>query len=212
MSTKFAGLSGRSNFQANRPANNNWIAIRFCLTLEPVPGFKLSAVRSKDGTKSTLYAGELAHLAGVSTDTLRHYERSGLMVAAPRSASGYRLYPSDALHRVRLIRGALSIGFSTDELSAILRERDRGGAPCQRVRRLAREKLNTLKTQLRNLKVRERQLRKILIRWDQLLRKTRRGAPAGLLESLIGVQPRSVAPDNRLRRIARHRVKGEERK
>jgi DNA-binding transcriptional MerR regulator len=88
-----------------------------------------------------MHSSELARLAGVSTDTLRYYERLRLLPAAPRSASGYRLYPAQALDRVRVIRGALAIGFSVRELTAILAERDRGGAPCQWVLVLAREKL-----------------------------------------------------------------------
>jgi len=77
-----------------------------------------------------MHSGELARLAGVSSDTLRYYERQRLLPDVPRSASGYRLFPPEALARVRLIRGALSIGFSVRELAAIFGERDRGGVPC----------------------------------------------------------------------------------
>src|SRR5437899_6110658 len=54
-----------------------------------------------------LRSGELARRAGVSPDTLRHYERRGLLPRPQRSAAGYRLYSPEALARVRLIRGAL---------------------------------------------------------------------------------------------------------
>src|SRR5947209_17576098 len=79
-----------------------------------------------------LRSGELARQAGVSPDTLRHYERRGLLPPPQRSAAGYRLYSNEALGRVRLIRGALSTGFTVNELGAILADRDRGGAPCRR--------------------------------------------------------------------------------
>ena len=91
-------------------------------------------------TKSTRHyfrSGELARLAGVSTDTLRHYERKGLLKRARRSANGYREYLATDLDRVRLVRGALGIGFTLDELARILSVRDRGGAPCRQVRALA---------------------------------------------------------------------------
>jgi len=102
-------------------------------------------VRSKVSTTQPMHSSELARLAGVSTDTLRYYERLRLLPTAPRSAAGYRLFPAQALDRVRLIRGALAIGFSVRELTTIFAERDRGGAPCQRVLLLAREKLATSK-------------------------------------------------------------------
>ena len=60
-----------------------------------------------------MHSSELARLAGVSTDTLRYYERLRLLPTAPRSAAGYRLFPAQALDRFRLIRGALAIGATT---------------------------------------------------------------------------------------------------
>jgi DNA-binding transcriptional MerR regulator len=91
-----------------------------------------------------LRSGELARLAGVSTDTLRHYERRGLIAAPGRSGNGYREYPSEALDRVRLVRSALAVGFTLDELVDILAVRDRGGAPCRRARALLEEKLEAV--------------------------------------------------------------------
>src|SRR5215831_18816191 len=71
----------------------------------------------------TLRSGELARLTGVSRDTLRLYERRRLLPVQSRSASGYRLYGPAAAHRVRLIRAALSIGFTIEEC---LQDRNRG--------------------------------------------------------------------------------------
>jgi DNA-binding transcriptional MerR regulator len=58
-----------------------------------------------------------------------------------RTDSGYRRYPPEAVARVRLVRRALTISFTLDELASVLSERDRGGAPCQRVRTLVTERL-----------------------------------------------------------------------
>lgn len=118
---------------------------------------------------------ELARLAGISTDTLRYYERLRLLPAAPRSAAGYRQFPAEALTRVRLIRGALAIGFSVRELAAIFAERDRGGAPCHRVRALAARKLAAVETCLRDLQSWRRELKSTLADWDRLLQKAPRG-------------------------------------
>src|ERR1043166_3504641 len=91
-----------------------------------------------------LGSGELAALAGVSKDTLRFYERRRLLPNPRRAANGYRRYPAAALGRVRMIRAALSIGFTVNELASVLRVRDAGGTPCREVRRLAGEKLERL--------------------------------------------------------------------
>jgi DNA-binding transcriptional MerR regulator len=146
-------------------------------------------VRSNVSTNQPMHSSELARLAGVSTDTLRYYERLGLLPAAPRSASGYRLFPAHALHRVRLIRGALAIGFSIRELSEILAERDRGDAPCQRVLMLAREKLATVEASLRDLQIWRRELKTTLAGWERQLRKTPRGQRADLLEIFVASHP-----------------------
>ena len=138
-----------------------------------------------------MYSGELARLAGVSTDTLRYYERRHLLPVAPRSASGYRLFPPDAVARLRLIRAALSIGFSVSELTAIFGERDSGGAPCSRVRALAADKLAAIEEQLRDLRSRRRELKTTLAEWDRLLGQTPRGHRAGLLEAFAVSHPTS---------------------
>jgi DNA-binding transcriptional MerR regulator len=101
--------------------------------------------------KRTLRSGELAKLAGVSSDTLRLYERKGLLSKAPRSPNGYRAYPPDALERIHLVRAALAIGFTLDELAEILARRDRGRSPCVLVRDLASEKLRNLEEHVRQL-------------------------------------------------------------
>ena len=96
----------------------------------------------------TLRSGELARLTGVSRDTLRLYERRGLLPAPTRSESGYRRYDAAAAHRVRLIRAALSIGFTIDELGEILQARDRGAAPCRQVHALAIQKASSLEARI----------------------------------------------------------------
>ena len=70
--------------------------------------------------KEFLNSGELAKSAGVSTDTLRHYERKGVLTRPLRGRNGYRQYPASALDRVRLVRRALAVGFTLDELAGIL--------------------------------------------------------------------------------------------
>lgn len=126
----------------------------------------------------------MARLAGVSPDTLRHYERKGLLPAPRRSPNGYREYHSSLLDRVRMIRRALSVGFTIDELASIFRQRANGGAPCRRVRALAEEKLTEVEAQLMEIKTLRDDLRSMLRDWDSRLARSADGERAGLLESL----------------------------
>ena len=71
-------------------------------------------------------SGEVARRAGVSTDTLAHYERRGVLRKPPRLANGYRSYPADAVDRVVLIKRALAVGFTLDELARLLATGTRG--------------------------------------------------------------------------------------
>ena len=131
-----------------------------------------------------LSSGKLADLAGVSRDTLRHYERKGVLPRALRGQNGYRQYPPEALQRVQLIRRALSVGFTLDELARVLRVRDAGGAPCEEVRRLATQKLLDVQDQLRELTELRDDLQKTLSDWDVRLARRARGQRANLLEAL----------------------------
>jgi MerR family Zn(II)-responsive transcriptional regulator of zntA len=141
-----------------------------------------------------MQSGELANLAGVSTDTLRHYERMGLLRRPQRTESGYRQYTPQSLERVRLIRRALSVGFSLAELTAILKMRDNGEVPCNTVRKIAESKLQTVKHQITDLIAMRDQLESILKDWNSMLAHTPKGVPARLLESLRSELPRASSP------------------
>jgi DNA-binding transcriptional MerR regulator len=142
-----------------------------------------------NATLRYLRSGELAKLTGVSTDTLRHYERMRVLTRPPRTSSGYRQYPPEAADRVRLVRRAIAIGFSLDELARILHVRDHGGAPCRQVHALAVEKLAQLDQQISDLVELRGQLRSIVARWGARLDRTPEGQRAGLLEALLQPSP-----------------------
>jgi len=129
-------------------------------------------------------SGELARLTAISTDTLRHYERLGLLPKPPRTAGGYRDYPPQARDRVCLIRRALSVGFSLAELKAILGMRDRGEFPCHEARKIASSKLVEVKRQIKDLAAMRGQLEAMLKDWDTRLARAGKGRPARLLESV----------------------------
>jgi DNA-binding transcriptional MerR regulator len=132
----------------------------------------------------TLSPSDVARRVGVSTDTLRHYERKGLLPAPVRTPSGYRRYPPQTITRVQLIQRALVIGFSLDELARVLRERDRGSPPCKAVRDLVKQRLVDLDDRLRQLSDLRTELRHLIADWDRRIARAGAGRPAHLLETL----------------------------
>ncbi len=133
-------------------------------------------------------------MAGISTDTLRHYERLKVLPPPRRSEGNYRLYPPEAADRLRLIRRALAVGFSLPELARILKIRDSGGAPCRQVKRLLEEKLIALDQQIADLQSMRDYVKSVVTAWDQQLSATPEGRPAKLLELL---DPPPDLPNNR---------------
>jgi len=140
----------------------------------------------------TLRSGELARLTGVSRDTLRLYERRRLLPVQSRSASGYRLYGPAAAHRVRLIRAALSIGFTIEELGEIFAARDSGVAPCRQVHALAIQKANSLEARIAEMQRLLHSLKLAIQEWDRELRRTGPHERAGLLEKFLALHPEST--------------------
>lgn len=138
----------------------------------------------KDEIVLDMQSGTLARLCGVSPDTIRHYERLGL-IAAVRGENGYRRFPRETVERVQLIRRALAIGFSLAELTRILRQRDSGEVPCRGVHAMAQAKLADLDARIAELIAMRAELASIIDEWDERLDATRDGQPALLLEGLV---------------------------
>ncbi len=137
-------------------------------------------------TESWLGPRALAAAAGVSTDTLRHYERLGLLPGTERTPAGYRRYPPASLERVRLIQRALLIGFSLKELAGVLRQREYGVPPCRRVRALVGERVIAMDRRLLELTALRDDMRVLLRDWDDRLAATPEGQRARLLDMLAG--------------------------
>jgi DNA-binding transcriptional MerR regulator len=131
---------------------------------------------------------DVARATGVSTDTLRHYERKGLLPGVTRTAAGYRRYSAVTIQRVLLIQRALVVGFSLTDLKRVLGARDRGGAPCRSVRALVGEHLERLNQRIEEMRILRDELRVLLSEWDDRLAGTPEGKRAHLLETL-GTRP-----------------------
>ncbi|MFI7707466.1 MerR family transcriptional regulator [Nonomuraea sp. NPDC049480] len=74
--------------------------------------------------------GQVASEAGVSVDTVRFYERRGVLPAAERRPSGYRIFDAAAVERIRFAKGLQELGFTLDEVVDALAAHDAGGATC----------------------------------------------------------------------------------
>jgi DNA-binding transcriptional MerR regulator len=132
-----------------------------------------------------LSTGQVAHLCGVSADTVRHYEHLGVIPPAARGANGYRGYPEAVVDRVRVVRRAVALGFTLAELARLLRQRDAGRAPCRDVQSLAASKLADLDQRLAEMHALRDTLAEIVASWDAKLAAVPDGRPAYLLDSLI---------------------------
>ncbi len=91
-----------------------------------------------------LTIGEVAERAKVHIETLRYYERRGLVERPLRSASNYRLYPEDAVRRVRFIKRAQELGFSLKEIKELLSLRAAPEAECGEIRAHAEAKIKDI--------------------------------------------------------------------
>ena len=109
---------------------------------------------------STLKIGALAEAADVGVETVRFYERKGLLPEPRRAPSGYRQYPTDAVERLRFIRRAQTLGFSLGEIADLLALRVDEVAACERVEARARDKLAKVVDKME-------ELRRIETAWSQ---------------------------------------------
>ena len=108
-----------------------------------------------------LTIGRLAEQAGVNLETVRYYERCGLLLKPPRSRSGYRLFSSDAARRLRFIRRAQELGFSLTEIRDLLSLRISPNAKTSDMRRRAETKIADIDTKIKALDSIKKTLRKL---------------------------------------------------
>jgi DNA-binding transcriptional MerR regulator len=128
--------------------------------------------------------GDVARACGVSTDTIRWYEKQGVLAPVHRARNGYRVYGAESIERVRVVRRAIAVGFSVAELARIFRQRAAGRPPCREVRALAARKLEDLDGRIEELTALRAQLAAMVDDWDARLSRTAEGEPAHLIESI----------------------------
>jgi len=112
--------------------------------------------------------GEVADAVGVPTQTIRFYEREGLLPAPRRGPNGYREYDGSTLNQLRFIRGAQSAGLSLVEIASILDLRGEGAVPCEHVQSLLATKMHDVQARQRELAALESELEDLLSRSHDL--------------------------------------------
>jgi DNA-binding transcriptional MerR regulator len=98
-----------------------------------------------------LRVGELAKEAGLPADTVRYYERAGLLPAPRRTAGGYRAYDGGALDRLKFIQGCQRLGLRLRDIADLLAIRDTGTCPCEPAEELLRRRLAEVDAEMARL-------------------------------------------------------------
>lgn len=112
--------------------------------------------------------GELATACSVPTQTIRYYERRGLLPLAERTSNGYRSYDASATGRIRFIQRAQAAGLTLAEITGVIQVRADGTAPCQHVDRLLHDKLEDAADRISELEQLRAELIDLLERSSQL--------------------------------------------
>jgi MerR family transcriptional regulator, mercuric resistance operon regulatory protein len=122
--------------------------------------------------------GEVAAAAGLPTQTIRFYERKGLLPRPRRGPNGYRVYDAPTLTRLQFIRSGQGAGLTLVEIATILELRGEGATPCAHVRQL-------LTTKLQDVHTRQRELAALEVELEGLISRSNRLDPADCTDAQI---------------------------
>lgn len=105
-----------------------------------------------DPHHESFFIGGLADRTGLSRDTIRYYESTGILPSVDRTPSGYRLYGPDDVERISFVRQAQALGLTLGEIAEILEIVDEGSEPCGHVRGLLSTRLEETRERIRRLR------------------------------------------------------------
>ena len=135
-------------------------------------------------------SGELARAASVNVETLRFYEREGILPEPQRTGNGHRRYGDAALERLRLIKRAQSLGFSLPDITALLTAMEDPTAMCEDVCATVQVKIDHMDRLLRQL----RSQRRRLVHLRDACPQTRPLSECPVVEELVAPDPRRRSP------------------
>jgi DNA-binding transcriptional MerR regulator len=127
--------------------------------------FNNNAFRSST-TESGMKIGTVSKETGIGIETLRFYERSGLLDEPLRTNSGYRLYSHEVFDRLAFIKQAQLLGFTLDEIRQLIAEKRAGKSPCSHVRDFVRRRLSELDERMLEMNRYRMELASALEQWD----------------------------------------------
>jgi MerR family transcriptional regulator, copper efflux regulator len=143
--------------------------------------FRDEEVADQTQNSHMLKIGEVSRQTGIGIETLRFYEKSGLLDKPARTYSGYRMYSSDVLDRLSFIKRAQVLGFSLDEIKKVIDDARRGHSPCEEVREIVRKRLEEMDQRMQEMARCRKELAETLEEWDRVGRAP--GHICGLIES-----------------------------
>ncbi|MEL7196779.1 MAG: helix-turn-helix domain-containing protein [Pseudomonadota bacterium] len=101
---------------------------------------------------NSLSRGQLARETGINSETILYYEKSGILPAPPRSAGGHRVYNDTHVQTLGFIKRARGLGFAPKEVRAILGLHDEGDQPCEKVKQIAAQHLEQVRSKIADLR------------------------------------------------------------
>ena len=139
-----------------------------------------AVMRKSEVTTKWLKIGEVSRRSGIGIETLRFYEKQGLLRHATRTQGNYRLFSPEALERLEFIKRAQILGFTLAEIAQIIKEKESGKNPCFHVREIVRRKLAELDERMKEMRRYRNELAATLAEWDET--KEQEGEVCGLIE------------------------------
>ncbi|MGH2772041.1 MAG: heavy metal-responsive transcriptional regulator [Actinomycetota bacterium] len=129
------------------------------MTFEFTPGFTLGV--------AMMTISKLAGRLGVRTDTVRYYEKIGLLPRPERTPSGYRVYDDESVDRLRFIKGSQRLGLTLEEIKDLLSVRDTGLCPCGHTATLLRKRIDSVDEELIRLTALRSELARMVEVWPE---------------------------------------------
>lgn len=142
--------------------------------------------------------GELSRTASTPVETIRYYEREGLLPAAPRTAGNYRVYGDDQVERLAFVRHCRSLDMTLDEIRVLLRFRDAPAEDCAAVNQLLDEHMGHVEARIRELRGLQKQLRGLREQCQQATKAGDCGILSGLAREASSRESDPASPSSQL--------------
>lgn len=160
-----------ATFQFGQPSKYSSV-MSMAATVDLDPHYKVK------GYAGSMLIGQLADTAGVATQTIRFYEREGLLPIPVRGPNGYRVYDEATLNRLTFIRTAQAAGLTLGEIRSIVDLREDGDSPCTHVTSL-------LSSKLADVRARRRELDALASELEHLLTRSKRLDPGDCSDAVV---------------------------